>query len=266
MKKKIVATCATVALAAVALGGATLAYFTDAEQKTNTMAIGDVEINIEELMKNPDWTEGSSEDMYIEFDESELTLFPIDDAQGQYLFNKMVYTFNTSDSKYDAYIRTIALVECHTYEKCDNDCCLDGIHFGYSATDYSLYGKKFHGADNQDRGVITVNNQRYHVVVFWDIDKEAIPYGEALSAINGVWLDKNMTADDAAKWGENLDVIVLSQGIQSTGLTHDQAMEQLGEVTYQNLEKWLREAGVAEINDVFNVTVAEDDSETGETI
>ena len=47
MKKKIVAMCATVALAAVAVGG-TLAYFTDTDTATNTFTWGDVKIELNE--------------------------------------------------------------------------------------------------------------------------------------------------------------------------------------------------------------------------
>lgn len=46
MKKKVVAVCATVALAAVALGGATLAYFTDHDEVNNNFTIGDIGIDL----------------------------------------------------------------------------------------------------------------------------------------------------------------------------------------------------------------------------
>lgn len=49
MKKKVVAVCATVALAAVAFGGATLAYFTDQDQVKNTFTIGNLDIDLYEL-------------------------------------------------------------------------------------------------------------------------------------------------------------------------------------------------------------------------
>ena len=48
MKKKIVALCLCVALAVVAIGGATLAYFTDTETATNTFAVGNVDITLTE--------------------------------------------------------------------------------------------------------------------------------------------------------------------------------------------------------------------------
>lgn len=46
MKKKIVALCLCVALAVVAIGGATLAYFTDTDDATNTFTVGNVEIQL----------------------------------------------------------------------------------------------------------------------------------------------------------------------------------------------------------------------------
>ena len=48
MKKKIVALCLCVALAVVAIGGATLAYFTDTDAKTNTFTTGKVDITLKE--------------------------------------------------------------------------------------------------------------------------------------------------------------------------------------------------------------------------
>lgn len=48
MKKKILSTCLVVALAATALVGGTLAYFTDTDTKTNTFTMGNVDITLEE--------------------------------------------------------------------------------------------------------------------------------------------------------------------------------------------------------------------------
>ena len=48
MKKKIVALCLCVALAVVAIGGATLAYFTDTKTATNTFTMGNVKITLDE--------------------------------------------------------------------------------------------------------------------------------------------------------------------------------------------------------------------------
>ena len=54
MKKKIVALCLCVALAVVAIGGATLAYFTDTDNETNTFTTGGVKIELIEQQRNAD--------------------------------------------------------------------------------------------------------------------------------------------------------------------------------------------------------------------
>lgn len=48
MKKKILALCLVVALAATAVIGGTLAYFTDTDEATNTFTIGNVKIDLQE--------------------------------------------------------------------------------------------------------------------------------------------------------------------------------------------------------------------------
>lgn len=74
MKKKLVSLCAVVALAAVAVGGATLAYFTDTDAKNNTFTTGNVAIDLIENFgdNNPDTPEklipatGSAQDGTLE--------------------------------------------------------------------------------------------------------------------------------------------------------------------------------------------------------
>lgn len=48
MKKKIIALCLIVALAATAVIGGTLAYFTDTDEETNTFTMGNVRIDLKE--------------------------------------------------------------------------------------------------------------------------------------------------------------------------------------------------------------------------
>lgn len=58
MKKKIVALCLVIALAATAVIGGTLAYFTDDEEATNTFTVGNVDITLTE----PNWEGTGSQD------------------------------------------------------------------------------------------------------------------------------------------------------------------------------------------------------------
>lgn len=56
MKKKIMTISLVVALAAIAIVGGTLAYFTDTDQATNTFTAGGVEIDLIEQQSNKDHT------------------------------------------------------------------------------------------------------------------------------------------------------------------------------------------------------------------
>ena len=59
MKKKILALCLILALAVTAIGGATLAYFTDTDDAKNEFTVGNVDIDLTE----PNWDkEGGGED------------------------------------------------------------------------------------------------------------------------------------------------------------------------------------------------------------
>lgn len=58
MKKKIIALCLVIALAATAVIGGTLAYFTDEDDATNTFTVGNVDITLTE----PNWNSSGSAD------------------------------------------------------------------------------------------------------------------------------------------------------------------------------------------------------------
>lgn len=107
MKKKIVALCLCVALAVVAIGGATLAYFTDTDEATNTFTAGGVKIDLIEQQVNEEGTA-------LEAFEQDQVLMPIvGSAQGdkdsfgqpvaENYIDKMVTVKN--EGKSDAYVR-----------------------------------------------------------------------------------------------------------------------------------------------------------------
>ena len=218
MKKKILALCLVVVLAVTAVTGATLAYFTDDEQVTNTMVVGNVQINIEEL--------AYVDDEFKPFEDDKFTLYPIDNEKGQVSWNKMVYTFNTSPSEDDAYIRTIILFEC-------NDEIDDGI---VSLRYVNDPGSKV-VAENIK---VQIGEEKYNAVVFVAADEKPIAFDKSLNSLTSVWMDQNVTSEQIKGWGTDgkVDIKVLSQAIQATGLTHEQAMTELGEINEANLIKW----------------------------
>lgn len=62
MKKKIVALCLVLALAITAIGGATLAYFTDFETETNTFTVGNIDIELEEIFPEDELMPGTRDE------------------------------------------------------------------------------------------------------------------------------------------------------------------------------------------------------------
>lgn len=240
MKKRIVTIALVVALLATCFAG-TYAYLMDDEQVTNTMVVGNVDIEIDEFQKNEDG-------VWETFVNDDFTLFPLENAQGVQLRNKIAYTANTSTTKNDAYIRTIVLFEANdllTDEYKDQaDCCVPGLHFNYfdaaEATSVAN-GKTIHGAKTTNLNIkVTINGNEYWVVLFEEVSGLAVPYDEALFSLNGVFMDKNITQELAKGWGEDgVDIIVFSQGIQAEGLTYEQAMAELGEINETNLQSWI---------------------------
>ncbi len=252
MKKKILALILCAMMAATAVVGGTLAYFTDTEKATNTMTIGNVQINIDEFQKNE---EGDWEP----FEDKDFTLYPVDWNLGTTYRNKVVYTANTSPSKDDAYIRTIVLIEVNnklTAEyKDQDDCCFPGLHYNYfgdAKAESVINGKTIHGVkETKLEDKVTVNGNEYWVVLFEEVSGKAVPYDEALFSLNGVFMDKNITSEQIAGWYDydaegncintNVDIIVFSQAIQTEGFdnNYNAAMTALGEINQDNLTKWL---------------------------
>ena len=107
MKKKIITSCLVVALLVVGIVGASLAYFTDKDEETNTFTVGKVKIQLNEQQRN---AEGTA----LEAFKQNKVLNPIvGSAQGEKdqfgmptaknYVDKMVTVKNTG--KNDAYIR-----------------------------------------------------------------------------------------------------------------------------------------------------------------
>lgn len=95
MKKKIISLCLVLALALTAIGGATLAYFTDKDQVENTFTIGNISIDLYEKTD-------AYEDQIFQNNLDYSDIMP-----GDYL-SKEPYIENTGD--YDAYVRVAVVM------------------------------------------------------------------------------------------------------------------------------------------------------------
>lgn len=111
MKKKIIAICLVAVMAAVAIAGASLAYFTDTDEATNVFTVGGVQIKLHEQQRDG---EGDLED----FEDEKILLPVVGSAQGakdkyglptaENYVDKIVTVENTGKS--DAYVRVLVAI------------------------------------------------------------------------------------------------------------------------------------------------------------
>lgn len=125
MKKKIVALCLVVVLALTAVGGATLAYFTDSGKQENTFAIGNIKIKVDEwgYVWDPvakSYVKGATDATSDGFKFSKL--------MPSYIISKEPAVFNTGAN--DAYVRVAVTVN-------NLQAINDAIDNFYEAKDYT---------------------------------------------------------------------------------------------------------------------------------
>ena len=217
MKKKILAFAMVFALAAVAVVGGSLAYFTDTDAKDNTFTTGNVDIELIENFgdNNPDTPE---------------KLLPATgSAQAGTLKNgvtKEVSVKNTGSE--DAYVRVhIAIPNVLDNGSDTFDAGKNVLHFNF-AKDSIGEGKwdwsKTSGTPYEDDWnyyETSINNVKYNVYV--------VTYGTALKtgevtpekAMHQVYLDSKVTNADVEKINETLDknwkILVVAEGTQAAG-------------------------------------------------
>lgn len=209
MKKKV-ATLGLVAAMLLTSAGATLAYFTDTDAKTNTFTVGDVEIHVDEWMKN-------NEGAWVEYTD-EQKLAPI--AQAKAPFNKLVETVN--DGSEDAYIRTFVTCPAELYWQ---------LGYGFNSGADAVDSKRpnvdgdytMHHLDSwTDIGKTSVKGE--DVYIFMCEHEEAIPAGDSILSMTKVWVYDTVTNDQIP---EKFEVKVYSEAIQSENLTYEEAMTSL---------------------------------------
>ena len=217
MKKKLLAFAMVFALAAVAVVGGSLAYFTDTDAKDNTFTTGNVDIELIENFgdNNPDTPE---------------KLLPATgSAQAGTLKNgvtKEVSVKNTGSE--DAYVRVhIAIPNVLDNGSDTFDAGKNVLHFNF-AKDSIGEGKwdwsKTSGTPYEDDWnyyETSINNVKYNVYV--------VTYGTALKtgevtpekAMHQFYLDSKVTNADVEKINETLDknwkILVVAEGTQAAG-------------------------------------------------
>ena len=213
MKKKIVALCLCVALAFVAIGGATLAYFTDTDEATNTFTAGGVKIDLIEQQVNKDGT--ALED----FEQNQVLMPIVGSAQGakdqfgqpvaEIYIDKIVTIENTGKS--DAYVRAYFAIPSALddgYETFNAGANILHFNFG-NENGVSTEGVQWswmHG-NKWNYFETTIDGVAYNVY-FADY-YQVLPAGETTEQfLSGVYLDKSFDMKDGKYYafGKEVDL------------------------------------------------------------
>lgn len=217
MKKKITALCLCVALLAVAVVGASLAYFTDTDNATNTFTVGNVAINL--IEQERDGNGG------LKAFENGKKLSPIvgsaqTDPKDEYgmptsknYVDKMVTIQNTGSEK--AYIRAYFAIP----SALDNG--YETFNAGLNTLHFNFGNKVVNGVISSTEGVewqwthgskwnyfeTTIGNIKYNVY-YADYYKALDPHAITEQLVQGVYLDKSFDMKDgkAYAFGKELTV------------------------------------------------------------
>lgn len=217
-KKKIVAVCATVALAAVAFGGATLAYFTSEDDATNTFAVGNVKIDLIEQQRG----EEGGEPALVDFEQNKK-LYPIvGSAQGEKdefglptaenYVDKIVTVKNTGSES--AYIRAYFAIPSALDDGYDTfNAGLNTLHFNFGnkmvdGEPVSTYGNEWiwKQANGKWNYFETAIDGVAYNVYFADYAATVAAGATTEQFVQGVYLDKSfdIKSDGAYAFGSKL--------------------------------------------------------------
>ena len=219
MKKKIVAMCATVAIAAVAVGG-TLAYFTDTDSAVNKMVVGNLDIEVVE--KN---AAGEA------FDETDYVVMPGEANK----IDKQIWTI-LKDGSVDAYVRSIVLFEVKDANGWD--WWWNNISFTKHLPTESAWPVEY------CQTPVQIGDVWYVAACFYPAANNGIlEAGESYCSINNFWFTDGVTSADIAEFGTQYSILTLSQAVQVQGNTAADNRAALnaefGEVTdSNNIAKW----------------------------
>lgn len=197
MKKKIIALCLIVALAATAVIGGTLAYFTDTDAETNTFTVGGVKIGLIETDRHGN-----------DFEQDQILMPIVGSAQGEKdetgnpiaknYIDKIVTIENTGKS--DAYVRAYFAIPSALDDGYETfNAGANVLHFNFGNKDgATTIGNQWKW--KQDNGKwnyfeTTIGTVKYNVY-FADY-YQVLEAGETTEQfVSGVYLDKTFDAKD----------------------------------------------------------------------
>ena len=200
MKKKLIAIFLCVALAAVAIVGASLAYFTDTANATNTFTVGNVSIDLIEQERGEnglqDFTQGKKLYPIVGSAQGEQDKYNMPVAKNY--VDKMVTIKNTGSEK--AYIRAYFAIPSALddgYETFNAGLNVLHFNFGNTAAGASTDGVQWiwmHG-NKWNYYETTIEGIKYNV--YYADYHEAVDAGATTEQlVKGVYLDKSFDIKD----------------------------------------------------------------------
>ena len=206
MKKKIMVLCLVVALAATAVIGGTLAYFTDTDEATNTFTAGGVAIDLIEKQVNEEGT--ALED----FEQDQVLMPIVGSAQGEKddfgqpvaenYIDKIVTIENTSKS--DAYVRAYFAIPSALDDGEDTyNAGLNILHFNFGNQDgATTFGNQWiwKNDDGSWKYFETeIDNISYNV--YYADYYQPLAAGAATEQfVSGVYLDANVDMNEQGQY------------------------------------------------------------------
>lgn len=202
MKKKILTLCLVVALAATAIVGGTLAYFTDTDTETNTFTAGGVKIDLIEQQVNKEGTA-------LEKFEQNQVLMPIvgsaqgdKDQFGQPVAENYIDKIATikNDGKSDAYVRAYFAIPSALDDGYDTfNAGLNVLHFNFGNNNgVSTFGNEWNwkNASGTWKYYETeIDGVKYNVY-YADYTKVLAAGATTEQFISGVYLDSHVDMVD----------------------------------------------------------------------
>lgn len=225
MKKKIVALCLVLALALTAIGGATLAYFTDTEEATNTFTFGNVDIELDE--------KGEKDDELVDWEAADKELMP----GKANAVTKEAKIINTGDN--EAWVWAEVLIPASLDDADGNSPAAPGLgnslHFNFPAESTVEWGNgkwiMQHNADGLSHsfaGTETIGTVLYNKFVLFYNEKLAKD-AETSLFLSQVYMDKDCTQcpdghencmilrDGETHYAGDWELIVRAYAIQDSG-------------------------------------------------
>ncbi|MBQ3211425.1 MAG: hypothetical protein IJB09_08030 [Oscillospiraceae bacterium] len=240
MKKKITALALVICLLAVAVVGGTLAYFTDTDNATNVFTVGSIDITQNEYdLDGNDFQNGGIllpmggdtawADEQVTFKGATFSVFGSENV-----LDKVVTVTNNGNSP--AYVRTLVALEAGTSANMAN----------------SLWYNNIAVTDNGGSAVLVEDNNlyvdidgTYYIIVVYTYKDAIAAKSESVPSMTGVALYKNTTQEDVAVFGDEYDVLVLSQAVQADDMGDDAGAaldKAFGDVDAANAKTWFETA------------------------